>query len=302
MSATQITVYITCPDVQLQNSRPRGLYVAASTGTPVNRPETAYPVSQQDRHAHGIWHRPVCSTTAPFWHPLLIGCIACFGVPDDITSDRGPAFTSQLWVALVQLMGTTVHHTTAYIPAANDMAKRTHRTLKAALMTRCTGPDWKAQLPWVLLDMRTTPKQRLKISPAEMAFGKTIAVLGEFFPSNPEADDITAADNLADLRRVVRKYRPVVQTHNDNSLARIPQTLRTCTHVFGRNDAHRPSLPRPYHDPYVIHESRHERPHRLGVRRTDWVSIDRLKPAYLEDDEPALLVMTCSGRVVRPPS
>ena len=78
---------------------------------------------------------------------LLHGWISRFGVPDDITSDRGPAFVSHLWNALGQLLGTTVHRTTAYNPEANGMAERTHRTLKAALMLRCASPDWKAQLP-----------------------------------------------------------------------------------------------------------------------------------------------------------
>ena len=144
---------------------------------------------------------------------LLHGWIARFGVPDDITSDKGTAFTSQLWTALSQLMGTTVHHTTAYNPAANGMAERTHRTLKAALMARCTGPDWNAQLPCELLGMRTTPKEGLGVSPAEMVFGETIAVPGEFFPPSQETTDAEA--DLANLRRTVGKYRPVIQTYKE---------------------------------------------------------------------------------------
>lgn len=36
---------------------------------------------------------------------LLHGWISRFGVPDDITSARGPAFTSQLWTSLGEMMG-----------------------------------------------------------------------------------------------------------------------------------------------------------------------------------------------------
>jgi len=59
-------------------------------------------------------------------------------------------------------------------------------------------------------------KKRLNISPAEMVFSETSVVSGEFFPSCPEADDAAAAHNLADHRRIVEKYRPVVKTHNNN--------------------------------------------------------------------------------------
>ncbi|ROT85274.1 hypothetical protein C7M84_018261 [Penaeus vannamei] len=114
---------------------------------------------------------------------LLHGWISRFGVPDDITSDRGPAFTSQLWTSLGELMGSTIHHTTSYNPEANGMVERFHRTLKAALMARCTKSDWKAQLPWVLLGIRTSPKEGLQVSPAEMVFGEALTVPGEFFPS-----------------------------------------------------------------------------------------------------------------------
>ncbi|KAK3895735.1 hypothetical protein Pcinc_000658 [Petrolisthes cinctipes] len=47
---------------------------------------------------------------------LLSGWISRFGIPEHITSDHGTTFTSHLWTFLGQLMGTTVHHTTAYNP------------------------------------------------------------------------------------------------------------------------------------------------------------------------------------------
>lgn len=231
---------------------------------------------------------------------LLSGWISRFGVPDDITSDRGSAFTSQLWTSLGRLLGSTVHHTTAYNPAANGMAERTHRTLKASLMARCTGADWHAQLPWVLLGIRTTPKEGLGASSAEMVFGDTIAVPGEFFPPNENGTD-PAAD-LDTLRRTVGKFRPVVQTYQDQHHRRVPRSLSTCPHVFVRNDAHRPPLTRPYRGPYAVQE-RAEKAYRLSINgRSDWVSIDRLKPAYLEGDEPAPLTTTRAGRAVHPPN
>ncbi|XP_066950799.1 uncharacterized protein [Macrobrachium rosenbergii] len=98
---------------------------------------------------------------------LLSSLISRFGVPDHITTVRGPAFLSELWTALACLLGTTHHSTTAYNPAANGLVERLHRSLKASLMARCTAENWKYQLPWVLLGMRTTPRANGDQSAAE---------------------------------------------------------------------------------------------------------------------------------------
>lgn len=229
---------------------------------------------------------------------LLHGWVSRFGVPDDMTSDRGPAFISHLWTALGQLVGTQIHRTTAYNPAANGMVERTHRSLKAALMARCAGPDWKAQLPWVLLGLRTMPKEGLNLSSAEMVFGETIAVPGEFFPPTSDPKDI----DIANLRRIVGKYRPCVQTHNNSKEANLPMILQLCRHVFVRNDAHRSPLMPPYRGPYSV-QDRKPKAFQLNINgRLDWVSIDRLKPAYQEDDEYGPITTTRAGRTVRPPN
>ncbi|XP_066958709.1 uncharacterized protein [Macrobrachium rosenbergii] len=46
-----------------------------------------------------------------------------------ITTGRGPAFLSELWVSLARLMGTTLHSTTAYNPSANSMVETAHHSL-----------------------------------------------------------------------------------------------------------------------------------------------------------------------------
>ena len=86
--------------------------------------------------------------------PVLVSYhIAQFGVPTDITSDRGPQFTSSLWTTLGKLLGAQLHHTTAYHPQANGIVERFHRQLKAALKARLVGPAWMDELPLVLLGL-----------------------------------------------------------------------------------------------------------------------------------------------------
>ncbi|XP_066965518.1 uncharacterized protein [Macrobrachium rosenbergii] len=107
------------------------------------------------------------ASTASCAEALLFSWISRFGVPDSITIDRGSAFLSELWVSPARLMGTTLHSTMVYNPAANVMVERAHRSLKAALMAYCTNENWKAQLPWVLLCLLTAPRADGNVSPAE---------------------------------------------------------------------------------------------------------------------------------------
>ena len=107
-------------------------------------------------------------TTPECVHALNTGWIARFGVLGDISSNSGSQFTSSLWSEIAARLGVKLHHTSAYHPQANGMVERFHRILKTALKTRLTCPNWVEELPWVLLGLRTTPKEDLGYSSAEL--------------------------------------------------------------------------------------------------------------------------------------
>ena len=115
--------------------------------------------------------------------------IARFGVPMDITSDRGPQFTSDIWRALSETLGAKLHRTTAYHPQSNGLVERFHWWLKAALRACLASPSWVDDLPWVMLGLRTAPKDDLGTSIAEMVYGSSLTVPGTFVApsSDPEA-------------------------------------------------------------------------------------------------------------------
>ena len=96
---------------------------------------------------------------------LIRGWISRFGVPADITSDRGPQFTSSLWSNLNKMLGIKQQHTTAYHPQANGMVERLHRQLKDSLKARTTSPHWMEHLPFTLLGLRTTWHENRDVLP-----------------------------------------------------------------------------------------------------------------------------------------
>ncbi|MFN9898035.1 MAG: hypothetical protein ACK55Z_04395, partial [bacterium] len=102
---------------------------------------------------------------------MFSGWICRFGVPDTITSDRGPQFTSNVWNSLCVLLQIKHQPTTAYHPQANGMVERLHRRLKDALRTRGANASWAAEIPWVLMGLRSQPREDSNISPAQAVYG-----------------------------------------------------------------------------------------------------------------------------------
>ena len=221
---------------------------------------------------------------------LLSSWISRFGVPSHITSDRGSSFTSQLWTSLTQLIGSTPHLTTAYNPEANGMVERMHRTLKAALIARCQDSSWTSHLPWVLLGLRTTPKEGADVSCAEMVYGDPLVIPAEFFPGTPSSPD------LVRLRALVGKHAPCPQTYQPARPTHIPASLTSATHVFVRTDAHRPPLTPPYQGPFKILQRKAKTLLLQMKGAPDWVSIDRVKPAYLQPDDSPPVRFSRAGR------
>jgi cleavage and polyadenylation specificity factor subunit 1 len=105
-----------------------------------------------DRTTRWLEAVPIASTSARSCAEAFCSSwIARFGVPDTLTTDRGAQFTSSLWNELSKLLNISHISTTAFHPQSNGMVERFHRRLKAALIARCSSPDWVAHLPWVLL-------------------------------------------------------------------------------------------------------------------------------------------------------
>lgn len=231
-------------------------------------------------------------TTIACASALLQSWISRFGLPEHITSDRGSAFISGLWCALAKLLGIQLHYTTAYHPQANGMVERCHRTMKAALMTRCSHLNWTDQLPWVMLGLRSTPKEGLDVSAAEMVFGQPLVVPGEFFPQQISNSDHSA--ELQAARWSAKQFAPCHPTRHNQRDTYIPADLLTAKYVFIRQDLVKPPLSPPYKGPYLVLQ-RGDKAYQIdNGGRPDWISTDRLKPAYT--DSPSFDTYTRSGR------
>ena len=225
---------------------------------------------------------PLCSTdTATIGNAFAMHWVARFGVPTDITSDRGAQFTSDVWSALSESLGAKLHRTTAYHPQSNGLVERFHRSLKAALRARLTSPSWIEELPWVMLGLRTAPKEDLGASTAEMVYGAPITVPGTFVGP---ASSTEAAEHLQRMRQVAGRLVPAPDAWHGEPGSSREKSLDEAEFVFVRRDAAHGPLQTPYTGPYrVLERADKYFVIQCGERRES-VSIDRLKAAKPDPD------------------
>lgn len=185
----------------------------------------------------------------------------------------------------MQLLGCKRIRTTAYHPCANGLVERFHRQLKTALKAIADPNHWMKALPLVLLGIRTSLKQDIKCTSAELVYGTTLRLPGEFFHSSDKQklDPISYVDNLKAIMQQLKP--PAVRSHTLKPCY-VSHDLNSCTHVFVRHDAVKTPLQQPYDGPFKVIK-RQDKHFTLEVKgKNSVVSIDRLKPAYLETSEP----------------
>ena len=219
------------------------------------------------------WHNYCClcpcidiSVICTFWHPYR----------HDIWQRKSIYFATVNSIA--QLLGNQVHHTTAYYPQANGLVERFHHHLKASLRAQLTGPNWTADLPWVLLGIRTAPKNDLGCSSAELV----PSVPGEFFPNY-----ISRADSHSQLQQLwdrVPSYFPIPTSRHVSAASSIPLDLKHTRFVFVHHDPHRSPLQRPYDGPNKVLQSG-DKTFTPDIRgRKETILMDRLKLAHVDLD------------------
>ncbi|XP_031789320.1 uncharacterized protein LOC116418358 [Nasonia vitripennis] len=210
--------------------------------------------------------------------------IAHYGAPITITTDQGTQFESALFTSLARIVGSHKIHTTPYHPQANGLIERFHRTLKAALMCEESSP-WPDRLPITMLGLRSCLKEDLQASPAEMLYGTTLRIPGEFFVTNSApADPGSFAGKLRELFNIIR---PVPASHHGNYKPFRLKLLATCTHVYQRVDSVRKPLVPPYVGPFKVVRRMSEKVYIIlvnGVEKA--VTTDALIPAHQDTSDP----------------
>ncbi|XP_054289735.1 uncharacterized protein LOC129005012 [Macrosteles quadrilineatus] len=170
------------------------------------------------------------------------------------------------------------------------MIERLHRQLKAAIMAHSKS-DWTDVLPLILLGIRSTFKEDISASSAELVYGEPLRLPGEFFVI-PSHESNEPQELLSGLRKHMNQLRPTPASRHIKPGSFVFKNLSTCDFVFLRQDCLRKSLQAPYSGPYKV-TCRDEKTITIIVRGQETkVSLDRVKPAYIVADENPILEPT----------
>lgn len=253
-----------------------------------------YCLTMTDRCSRWPEAVPIDEITAVKVASALYSTWICrFGVPVRITTDQGRQFESDLFRRLMQILGTRRCRTTAYHPQSNGCIERWHRTLKTALTAQLirSSNSWTELLPTVLLGLRAAVRDDNSSSAAEMTYGQPLRLPGELLGPTARPEDNN--DFLEKLRGYMRTLRPA--PHRQSSAQTfVPKDMKTCSHVFLRDDMVQKPLTPPYTGPHLVLE-RGDKTYQIKLTTgPKTVSIDRLKPAYILCDSSSTTAPTNS--------
>lgn len=274
---------------------------------PTSQEGYRYCVTMIDRGTRWPEAFPVSEITADVVARVVYsGWISRYGAPVRLTSDQGRQFESGLFTQLMKLMGIEKLRTTPYHPQSNGLVERWHRSLKTSLMARLgSTTSWVDELPTVMLGLRAAGRTDSNVSAAELTFGKTLRLPGDFYGQDSE-DFSSDYDVIQKIRNAIRNCKSLPAEARDSRTLFLHKDLKNCSHVFVRDDRIKRSLKPPYDGPYlVLKRSPKVFLIQLPGRQLS-ISVDRLKPAYvLAESDPEMTntsdVVTRSGRIVRPP-
>lgn len=142
------------------------------------------------------------------------------GLPDEILSDRGTQFTSELMKDVQQLLTIKGLTTTPWHPQTNGMVERFNGTLKAMLRKLAIEqPEkWDEYIPALLFAYREVPQDSLGFAPFELLYGRTVKgpmqILRQLWTEEEASVDTkTTAEYVTDLRNRIEETCRIASDH-----------------------------------------------------------------------------------------
>ena len=106
----------------------------------------------------------------------LVRMFARVGIPQEILTDQGSNFTSQLLAEIYRLVHVKALRTSPYHPQSDGVVEWFNQTLKQMLRRTANeeGKDWDRLLPYVLFAYREVPQESTGFSPFELLYGRKV--------------------------------------------------------------------------------------------------------------------------------
>lgn len=100
--------------------------------------------------------------------------------------------------------------------------------------------------------MRAAYKEDIETTMAELVYGETIRLPGDFFERTNSQQQQSPSEFIQDLRNHFDAIRPFPTSNHASLTFFVPKQLMHCSPVFVRHDAVRSPLQKPYDGPYRV--------------------------------------------------
>ncbi|KAK3541220.1 hypothetical protein QTP86_016808 [Hemibagrus guttatus] len=119
--------------------------------------------------------------------------LCCFGIPEDIVSDRGPQFMSRVWRAFLTRLGVAVNLSSGYHPQTNGQTERKIQEISRYLRTFCHGnqDSWSQYLGWAEYAQNSLHQPSTGLTPFQCVLGYQPPL----FPWSGEPSDVPAVNH-----------------------------------------------------------------------------------------------------------
>lgn len=146
----------------------------------------------------------------------LVEVFSRVGIPQEILTDQGSNFMSQLLKEVYNLLHVSPIRTSPYHPQTDGLVERFNQTLKTMLRKSAKedGKDWDKLLPYILFAYREVPQSSTGFSPFELLFGRQVRGPLDILKENWEAQEkssesvvsyvLAMRDRLAQMTELVQ--------------------------------------------------------------------------------------------------
>jgi hypothetical protein len=236
---------------------------------------------------------------------LVEHLITRHGVPEQLLSDRGSNFLSELMQEICKLLGIEKINTSGYHPQTDGLVEKFNSTI-INMLSKCVekhGRNWDQQLPYVLFAYRVAVQESTQESPFYLLYGRDAQIPTETALSQPRTVyQLDFADyrselvaNLSDAWALAHKNIDAAQVKQKKQYDKKSKDMhivvgdRVMVYMPGTVKGKAWKFARPYHGPYRVLAVT---PTNVEVKLVDrpqdasiFVSIDRVRscPKELED-------------------
>lgn len=150
----------------------------------------------------------------------LVQLFARVGFPQEILTDQGSNFMSNLLKQVYKLLGIRSLRTTPYHPQTDGLTERFNQTLKQMLrkVVDKNGADWDQWLPYLLFAYREVPQASTGFSPFELLYGYEVqgplALLRNIWEGGKEKmDSVNIVSYVVQMRERLQKMSELAQSN-----------------------------------------------------------------------------------------